>query len=216
MPIGQHEQVKRIAMVALAVICAWLVYRNLLMPARQSLSASLPAPGVSESQFDDSGRREGALRTSSLRAPQSQKEAGHRGRALDQQELASLDPTLRLDLLEKSRKVKYEGSSRNIFQFYSPPPPKPVASPLLPASSIKPSPSPSSPPLNIPLKFYGVASRPGSPQKKAFLTEGDDIYVGQEGDIIDKNYKITRIGVNSIELEDTRTKQRGQLPLIAE
>ena len=215
MAIGKLEQGKLIVLAALAVICAWLVYRNLVMPARESLSASSPAAEAFGSQSDASRRREGVLRPSSLRAPQSGKETRKRGRAMDQQELAALDPTLRLDLLEKLGEVKYEGSSRNIFQFYTPPPPKPVANPLL-AASIKPSQSPSSSPSSIPLKFYGVASRPGSSDKRAFLTEGDDIYVGQEGDVIDKNYKINRIGVNSIELEDIRTKQRSQLPLIAE
>ena len=38
------------------------------------------------------------------------------------QELAAMDPTLRLDLLEQSRQVKYEGASRNIFELYTPPP----------------------------------------------------------------------------------------------
>ena len=218
MPISKQEQGKRIALVALVAICAWLIYSNFVAPARQSPPAALPAAAASGSLPDASRQREGVLRPSSPRAAQSEKEAGRRGRAMDQQELAALDPTLRLDLLEKVREGKYGGGARNIFQFYTPPPPKPVANPLLPSSSIKPS-SPSSsapPPVTIPLKFYGVASRPGSPEKKAFLTEGDDIYVGQEGEVIDKNYKITRIGVNSIEIEDIQTKQKQQIPLIVE
>lgn len=218
MPIGKQEKGKRIALVALAAISAWLVYRNLVMPAQQSLPASLPAAGASGSQSDASRQQEGGLRPGSPRAAQPGKEAGRRGRAMDQQELAALDPTLRLDLLEKVRELKYEGNSRNIFQFYTPPPPpKPVTNPILPPA-IKPSQPASSspPPVNIPLKFYGVSSRPGSPEKKAFLTEGDNIYVGQEGDVIAKNYKISRIGVNSIELEDIGTKQKHQLTLIVE
>ena len=84
---------------------------------------------------------------------------------------------------------------------------------MLPLPSQAPQP-PAAPVANIPLKFYGVASRPGSPEKKAFLSEGDDIFMGQEGDTVDKNYKITRIGVSSVEIEDLRTKLRQQLPLI--
>jgi hypothetical protein len=219
MAIEKQGQVKRIAAVALGIICAWLVYHNLLAPARQGVLTSLPAAASSGSQPDASRQREGVARASSPRSPQPEKAAGRRGRAMEQEELAALDPTLRVELWEKVRAVEYEGSSRSIFQFYTPPPPKPVANPVLP---LPPKPAQSSaspsapPPANIPMKFYGVASRPGSSEKRAFLTEGDDIYVGQEGDVIDKNYKITRIGVNSIEMEDVRTKQRQTIPLVAE
>jgi hypothetical protein len=197
-----NEGIKRIALIGLVVICAWLVYRNLIVPALPGGATPASEPGV---------RQDDLLRSPS---PRTVADAGRRNRAMNQQELAGLDPSLRLDLLEKLREVKYEGSARNIFQFYTPPPPKPVASALLPTAN-KPQPTPPPPP-SAPFKFYGVASRPGSAEKKAFLTGGDDIFVGQEGDIIDKNYRITRIGVNSIELEDTRTKQRSQLALVAE
>ena len=203
MPTVTPEKGKKIALAVLAAVCAWLIYSNLIAPAKQSIPAS---------QTTAAGQRDEGLRSSSST---SLNDAARRGRKIDENELASLDPTLRLDLLEKNHQVKYEGSFRNIFQFYTPPLPKPVSNPMLPLPS-QPVPPPAPPVANIPLKFYGVASRPGSSEKKAFLSEGDDIYVGQEGETIDKNYKITRIGVNSIEMEDVRTKLRQQLPLVEE
>ena len=123
-----------------------------------------------------------------------------------------MDPTLRLDLLEQSRQVKYEGASRNIFELYTPPPPPAGAAP---ASSTPAPPKASEPaPINIPWKFYGMAVRPGSFQKKAFLTDGEEIFIGEEGSLIAKRYKILRIGVNSIELEDTQSQRKHQLPLL--
>ena len=166
----------------------------------QDESASAPTRGGTASQPGPSPSREGQ---------------GQRDRTLSQQQLAVLDPTLRVDLLERSKQVNYAGESRNIFQFYTPPPPEPVAAPVADTpSSLQPPPAPAA--SDMPLKFYGVASRPGTAEKKAFLTDGEEIYIGEEGDLIAKRYKIIRIGVNSIELEDNRDKRRQQLPLLEE
>ena len=132
--------------------------------------------------------------------------------------MASLDPTLREELLERSREVKYQGSSRNIFQIYTPPPPPapptpPPANPATAGPTTPPPPPPPPPAPSIPLKFYGVAAPPGSVHKKAFLTDGEEIFIAQEGEVIAKFYKIVRIGVNTIELEDSRSKQKQSLPL---
>jgi len=129
------------------------------------------------------------------------------------------DPTLRLDLLEAGRAVEYQGNSRNIFEFYNPPPPPiPVdPAPPLPApgdTSDGTAPDPPQQPA-IGLKFYGTAQRPGGP-RRAFLIDGEEILIAQEGDVVANFYKINRVGVSSLELEDTRSKQTQQLPLIEE
>lgn len=197
-----------IALAVLVPLCAWLVYRNLLSPGDQRVAGASPRLEPSQRGALPGANRGGET---SRAAPAPSEE----GRVLNRQQLAALDPTLRLDLLEKSRQVKYEGGSRNIFQVYTPPPPKPVSDPVV-APPIAPPPSappPPPPPPSIPLKFYGVATPPGSAQKKAFLTDGEEIIIGLEGDVIAKFYKIIRIGVSTIELEDNRTKQRQSLPL---
>ncbi len=210
MRVGIQERGKLIALAALAVLCAGLVYRNWLRPAEPS-AAPVAASGdrAAGAASDQEGSPRRLLR--SLRAG-----AGRREQPLTQQQLSALDPTLRLDILERSRQVKYEGSARNIFQFYTPPPPKPVSSPIVSAPSPVAPANPLAPVVNIPLKFYGMADRAGAAPKKAFLTSGEEIFIGQEGDLIANRYKIIRIGVNSIELEDSRSKQRQQLPLVEE
>ena len=40
-------------------------------------------------------------------------------------DVSSIDPTLKLDLMAKVRKVSVEGGSRSLFEFYTPPPPPP-------------------------------------------------------------------------------------------
>jgi len=228
MASDKGEQGKRVVLVILGVICAWLVYRNLVVPAQKSVSASVagtpPQRQSAVSRLQDEALRVSPPQNSGNQPTSLRSSPGRRDQAKeqkDQQDLAALDPTLRLDLLQKVRELNYEGNARNIFQFYTPPPPsipKPVSNPIVapPASPNQPSQPPAAPPANIPLKFYGVASRPGSSEKKAFLSDGDEIFVGQVGDTVDKNYKIGRIGVYSIDLEDIRTKQHHQLPLLEE
>ena len=81
------------------------------------------------------------------------------------------------------------------------PPPPPVAT-----APVKPQAPP------IPLKFYGfTAARAGL--KRAFFLEGEDVYVANEGDIVKKRYKVVRVNLNSVVMEDTEYKQQQTLPL---
>jgi hypothetical protein len=163
-------------------------------------------------------RRQSAIAslTSDAAAPSGQSSggAGKRGRGGE-----GVDPSLRLDLLAKLQATQYEGSDRNIFQFYTPPPPpppKPIVSPIVnPGGSGMGQATPGlpPPPPPIPLKFYGLASAPGVSPRRAFLQEGEDIFIATEGDVIKKRYKILRIGEKSIEIEDMQTNNKQPIPL---
>jgi hypothetical protein len=123
----------------------------------------------------------------------------------------SLDPTLRLDLLKSSEDVSYKGSGRDIFQ--NQPEPAPIPKPIEnPITDNRPPPPPPPPP--IPLKFYGFSGSKSGP-KQVFLSKGDDIFVAKEGQIIDRRYKILKIGPNSVDVEDVLTNNRQTLPLTA-
>ena len=122
----------------------------------------------------------------------------------------SLDPTLRLDLLKTSEEVTYKGSGRDIFTSQAPPPEIPkVKQPVIDIGPPKPAPPPP-----IPLKFYGFSGNKSGP-KQAFLSKGDDIFIAKEGQIVDRRYKIVKIGPNSIEVEDVLNNNRQTLPLTA-
>jgi hypothetical protein len=122
----------------------------------------------------------------------------------------SLDPTLRYDWLKASEDVKYEGTGRNIFQAQVdiPQPVKPVATDHSPP---QPPPGPPPPPP-ITLKFFGFANKPGEP-RKVFLSEGDDVFIAGEGEIVDRRYKILRITPNSVEVEDVLNNNRQSIQL---
>ncbi len=117
----------------------------------------------------------------------------------------SLDPTLRLDLLAASEETRYEGNGRNIFvsQVEDVMIPKPLAPGHTDPTTSEDTyhlPTPP-PPTPIPLKFFGFASRPGEP-RKIFLSEGEDVFVAGEGEIVDRRYKVVRISPNAVELQD--------------
>ncbi len=113
---------------------------------------------------------------------------------------ASLDPMLNYVQLERAENERYEGNGRNIFRAQL----KSESTAVTP----RPAPAPPDPPEvveprrpAIRLKFFGFASIFNSP-RKVFLSEGDDIFVGNEGQIVDRRYRITRIDSNSIDVED--------------
>jgi len=122
----------------------------------------------------------------------------------------SLDPTLRLDVLKSSEEVTYKGSGRDIFQSQ----PEPAVIPKEVKKVIATGPPPPPPPPPIPLKFYGFSGSKSGP-KQVFLSKGEDIFIAKEGQIIDRRYKILKIGPNSVEVEDVLNNNRQTLPLTA-
>ena len=124
-----------------------------------------------------------------------------------------LDPTLDLRLLAQTEQTKYTGSGRNIFvaQVDIPVPVAPAqiesTGPIGP-----PAPPPPPPPPPINLKFFGFANKPGEP-KKVFLSQGEDVFIAVEGDIVDRRYKVVHIGPASVEIEDVLYNNKQNIPL---
>ena len=135
----------------------------------------------------------------------------------------TIDPTLRMDLLAKVQAVNIEGGRRNLFSAGAPPlPPEPVVMARnKPIGPMGPQPAPpppqavtpvTPPPPPINLKYYGYSSAKDN-RKRAFFLDGDDILVAAEGETVKKRYRVVRIGVNSVVMEDTQFKHEQTLPL---
>ncbi|MDQ2900916.1 MAG: hypothetical protein M3Y07_14130 [Acidobacteriota bacterium] len=142
--------------------------------------------------------------------------------------LAGIDPTLRLDLLAKVQQVPPAGGARNLFQFSTAETAAATAATAKLAKEPKiainnkapvgpvvpPGPPKPPPPPTITLKYYGYSTvRGGDGKKRAFFLDGDDIIVAGENDLIKKRYKIVKIGVNSVDVEDTQYQNVQKLPL---
>jgi len=126
-----------------------------------------------------------------------------------------LDPTLDLNLLTQSEEIKYSGNGRNIFVAGSMPTiPKPKGNGTTDhnkkAEVVIPPPAPGPPPIT--LRFFGFASKPGEP-KRIFLSQGEDVFIAGEGDIVDRRYRVLHITNTSVELEDVIYNNRQSIPL---
>ena len=119
------------------------------------------------------------------------------------------NPSLRMDKLERIRKLEYHGSRRSIFTAELPPPPTPVVPNIEPS---KPAPPPE-PPLTIPVKFFGYATDPASGKKRAFFTNGDDVFILSEGEMLQNRFRLLRIGNATADFEEIMSGKRATLPL---
>jgi hypothetical protein len=122
-----------------------------------------------------------------------------------------LDPTLDLKLLSQSEEIKYAGNGRNIFVVGSVPIEKPKANGTDKQAGLR-LPPPIQPPPPITLKFFGFANRPGE-TKKVFLSQGEDVFIAAEGDIVDRRYRVLHISPTAVDVEDVINNNRQSLPL---
>jgi hypothetical protein len=124
-------------------------------------------------------------------------------------EPSSLDPTLRLALLRSVEGISYNGSGRNIFVEQ-----QEIEIPKVVKRVDMTPPAPTGPPAPpaITLKFFGFANRTGE-AKKVFLSEGEDVFIAAEGEIVNRRYKVVRISPNAVEIEDMLYNHSQSIPL---
>ncbi len=111
------------------------------------------------------------------------------------------DADLRLQSLEPSERPTDGAAGRNIFEYgHRPAPegagggrPKPVE-----VAQEEPPPPPPKPPV----RFYGFAEGSASGARRVFLTDGEAVFVARQGDVILRRYRLTRIGNDSIDIEE--------------
>jgi hypothetical protein len=168
-----------------------------------------------------------AAEPSAPRAPRSARREEfhpvlHSKRKEDQIDPATVDPTIKWDLLAKLQEVPPAGSGRNLFQFGALPPkvadlkgpetivkPKPIIGPpLIPPPPVDPGPPPPPPPAPFNAKYYGLATSASNGRKRAFFLDGENIIIRSEGDTVMGHFKVVRIGVSSVIVEDTSSKRQ--------
>ena len=233
MKLGTENRKKVGFLAALALVAVYLLYSNVFSqpdrggppPAQEPARASAPA-------LPDAGQN--TSRAEAPRAPDSNRGASrgrneefhpvlHSKRPEDHIDPMTIDPILRLDLLAKVQGVEPAGGSRNLFQFgplpvkaeLKGPEPKVIPRPVVPVTdAAKPAGPPPPPP--IALKYYGFSTARNNGRKVAFFLDGDEISVAGEGETVKKRYRVVRIGVNSVLMEDTESKRQQSLPLTEE
>ena len=63
------------------------------------------------------------------------------------------------------------------------------------------------------MKYYGSSMPYPQGAKRAFFLDGDEMLFGFEGEVLKKRYRVVKIGVNSVVMEDLQYKSEQTLPL---
>jgi hypothetical protein len=198
--LGTENRKKTYAALGLGIFALILLVYRISNPAGTSSSAPAATPVQPGAVPTTSNSRTAPRRTSAAKTSGVNKRTAPG---------PSIDPTLQLALLKASEDIKYTGKGRNIFQAQIDIP-KVVTPPIKqPEAQLPPQPPPPPP---IPLKFFGFASKPGE-TKRIFLSQGEDVFIAGEGDIVNRRYKVVHIGPSSVDIEDVLNNNRQSIPL---
>jgi hypothetical protein len=126
------------------------------------------------------------------------------------------NPSLHLEQLEALQHVEYKGSHRNIFS-ETPPPHIPTpeevkraqanAPPVMPPQVAPP------PPVQVNVKFYGYIDDARTGARRAFFTDGENIYIAGVGDMLENRLRVTKIGNDTVELMEVSSSRRTTIPI---
>jgi hypothetical protein len=123
------------------------------------------------------------------------------------------NPELQRWKLDASRRTEYKSSGRDLFSESVPVAPRPIA------PVPKPDPGPivpvEPPPPSLPanMKFFGYGTGPNGTSKRAFLSDGEEVFIVGEGDTLLGRFRIVRIGNASLEFEELGTGRRNSATL---
>ena len=130
------------------------------------------------------------------------------------------NPTIRWDEVERRRKAEYKPSGVNPFSHEVPPSPADIrktqedqqrlaqeaAARAVQQQAVQ------SQTVELPasMKFFGYGNVPNNSARRAFLEDGDEVYIVNEGDTLMGRYKILKINNASLEFEEVGSGRRGQ------
>lgn len=126
------------------------------------------------------------------------------------------EPSLRLDLLEKIKKLEYSGSHRNIFTFGPAPPPPKTPAQIAQENFRKqgPEPPPPPPPVTVPAQLFGYASMPESGKRVAFFLDGEEVLVVEEGSVFMNRFRLDKIGNDSADVEEISSGRHATVQMV--
>lgn len=124
------------------------------------------------------------------------------------EELARYDALVRLDLLKEFQTRPVPQLPRNPFEF------EPLETPVRQAepAAAPPAAPPPAGPTPVPLKALGYSENPGG-VRQAFISDGDQVYVVQEGESFAKRFRVVKISPTLVEIEDESSRQTVRLPI---
>jgi hypothetical protein len=121
--------------------------------------------------------------------------------------LAVENPQLHRDKMEAAEKTEYHSLGRNPFSEIAPPKEPTQATKVAEYVPQGPPVLPPPPPPTLPgnMKFFGYGTIPNGTLRRAFLSDGDEVYIVGEGDTLLGRFRIVKINNANLEFEEIAT-----------
>jgi hypothetical protein len=150
---------------------------------------------------------------------------GHSQLEATQQSLQSLrllaveNPSIHWAELERAQKTEYKSNGRNPFSTIAPPTAQEVkakeeaqkaqaaAAAAAPPVPVQPVITTASLPPNM--KYFGYGTVPAGSPRRAFFTDGDDVYIVPEGETLLGRFRILKVGNTNLEFQEISSGLRG-------
>jgi hypothetical protein len=124
------------------------------------------------------------------------------------------NPAIQTWKIGKVQKTEYKGGGRNPFSAVAPLPPAAMVPRPGDPNYVKPVDLPPPPPeFPSNMKFYGYGTVPDGTARRAFLTDGEEVYIVAEGDTFLGRYRILKIGNATLEFEEISSGRQGKANL---
>jgi hypothetical protein len=122
------------------------------------------------------------------------------------------NPAPHTDRREAARRAVYKSNGRNPFSSIAPPPPSQTPDHVAPPKE-RPGPvvEPPPPPPEIPanMHFYGYGTVPNGTSRRAFFTDGEDVFIVSEGEVFLNRFRILKINNASLDFEEVSSGRHG-------
>jgi hypothetical protein len=136
--------------------------------------------------------------------------------------LAVENPQIHWNELKRAEETEYKTNGRNPFSTIKPPTAQEKATqaaavaaqaPKVFYGPLPPPPVPLPPPPTLPVKYFGYGTVPNGSPRRAFFTDGDDVYIVPEGEVLLGRFRILKIGNTNVEFQEISSGRDGTAPL---
>jgi hypothetical protein len=120
------------------------------------------------------------------------------------------NPELQVWKIKAAQRTEYKRSGPDIFTG------APAPSAVVQEAKVQTPTQPVQPvelPPSLPVKFFGYGSVPASGQRRAFFTNGEDVYIVAEGETLLGQFRVLHIGNGSLDFEVISSGKRGTVEL---
>lgn len=135
--------------------------------------------------------------------------------------LAQEDPQIRWDEIINAQKTEYKSNGRNPFSVIAPPTAQEIKekkdkeTAAANQQPVEPPPPPQPTVAVFPpnLKFFGYGTVPVGSTRRAFFSDGDNVYIVLEGETLLGRYRILKVGNTNLEFQEITSGLHGTAPL---